>query len=367
MGHYLRRILLIFPLIIANTSVNAFEFSLATGVTFVSGDDEQKNFAIGQVELLAEHNISDKTYAVVDVMFDSTRYETETEIERLSVNRVVNDSFQFGVGRYTKPLGFWNHNFSHGSLSQHTVSRPYLIDIEEEDKGFLPSHLVGLLLRGESDSWTYQFAVANTDAIDSSNAAMGSGSAVVFPLNNESPGDDLTLLFRTTFLATDNLEFGLTLGSHNFTETGGSGLVAENEVLFEQSYAALDFNFNTKSFYMFGEYYFVQFDDNPDIVSSPPAIVQANPDTYDATAYYLQLGFRATETLTLVTRYESLEFDDNATIMVVQNIVPQNQTVVGFNYALEQSNAIRFEVKDVEPEVGESDTIYSLQWFFFLL
>ena len=150
-------------------------------------------------------------------------------------------------------------------------------------------------------------------------------------------------------------------------ETSNSGLVAESEVLFEQSYAALDFNFSTESFYMFGEYYFMQYDDNPDIVSTPPSIVQANPETYDVTAYYLQLGYRATDALTFVTRYESLEFDDNATIMLVQDIVPQTRTIVGFNYALEQSNAIRFEVKDIEPDVGEPDTIYSLQWFFYLL
>lgn len=368
MGYYSFRILFVVLLLTGITPVHAFEFSMFADATLNSGNDEQNNFAIGQIELLAEQNLSDKTYAIVDVMVEAKSHETQTDIERLSINRMVGDHFEFGVGRYIRPLGFWNHNFSHGSLSQHTVSRPFLLDIEEDHKGFLPSHLIGFLMRGETQSWTFQFAAANTDGVNSTNPAIGPDAAEIFPLNSDVPNDKVTLLFRTTYLATDNLEFGLTLGSHNYSETSTTGLVGEGEVLFEQAYAAMDFNINAGPVYLFGEYYFLQYDDNPNIASSgatPP--VQANPDTYDATAYYVQLGVRATDKLTFVTRYESLDFDDNATIFQIQNIVPQNQTIIGFNYALEQSNAIRFEVKDVEPETGETDTIYSLQWFFYLL
>lgn len=359
------RLFIALLMFIPYSCVHAFEFSAFADIVFKSGDDEENNFALGEAELLTEHNLSDKTYAILDLLFKAEGSEIETEIERLSINRVVDDAFEIGVGRYMEPLGFWNHNFSHGSLAQHTISRPYLISAEEDHKGFLPTHLVGLLMRGDLGSWTYQFAVANGDGIDSTNPAATpspSGSATVESLNNESPGDDVTLLIRTTYLVMDSLELGLTASTHNFIEIGSNGLVDKGEVLFEQSFAALDFNFNLETFYLFGEYYFMQFDDNPDM--SP---ITANADTYDASVYYIQAGYRATETLTLVTRYESLDFDDGATIFAIQNIVPQTHTIIGFNYALEPSNSIRFEAKDIEPDTGESETIYSLQWFFYLL
>lgn len=344
-----------------SSSVSALEFSGFASATYVSGDDENNNFALGKAELITEHNLSDKTYGILDIVFETEGGETIPEIERLSINHTINKLFVIGAGRYMEPLGFWNHNFAHGSLAQHTVSRPYLLEIEQHEKGFLPSHLIGLLIQGESDSWSYQFSMANGSGVDSSGAS--SGATRVFPLNNESPGDALTTLLRATYLVSDNLELGLTLSSNEFTETSDTGgLVNRGELPFKEKFVAIDFNYNLASFYLFGESYFMQFDDNVDMTTVTP-----NPDTYDATAYYMQFGYRATNKLTLVTRYESLDFDSNATLFTVQDIVPLTRTILGFNYALESSNSIRFEAQQTDPDGGDSNTIYYLQWFFYML
>ena len=345
-------------------TTQAVEFSVFGDVRFVSGLEDENNFALGSVDIVTQHNLSEKTYAILDILFEIDQNHVETEIERLSINHTVSEKFEIGVGRYLKPLGFWNHNFVHGSLSQHTVTRPFLLELEDTARGFLPSHLNGLLISGETRNWTYQFSLANTDGVDSSEVTAGTGPASVFTLNNMAPNDAMTLFFRTTYRVTDSFEVGFMGSSHNYTEVSDTGLVNYGEVLFEQNFVSLDFNYFGKYFYTFAEYYYSQYEDNPDLTGGG---LTANPDTYNATAYYIQLGYYITRTLTFVTRYESLDYDDNATLFLAQVIVPQTEALVGLNLLLEESHALRFEAKQIEPEVGESETVYYAQWFFYLL
>lgn len=342
----------------------AVEFSVFSDVQFVSGLEDENNFALGSVDIVTQHNLSDKTYAIVDLLFEIDQNHIETEIERLSINHTFSEKFEIGVGRYMKPLGFWNHNFVHGSLSQHTVTRPFLIEIEETERGFLPSHLIGLLMGGETRNWTYQFSVANSDGVDSADVVAGTGPASVFPLNNMAPGDDITLFLRTTYRVADSMELGLMASSHNYTEVSDAGLVKTGEALFKQNFVSLDFSYFGNSFYTFGEYYYSQYEDNPDLAGGG---LIPNPDTYDATIYYIQLGYHITSSLTVVTRYESLEYDDNATLFLSQAIVQQTEALIGLNLLLEESHALRFEAKQIEPEVGNTETVYYAQWFFYLL
>ena len=123
-----------------STSIPAVEFSVFSDVRFVSGNENENNFALGSVDITTQPNLSDRTYAIIDLLFKFDEEHLETEIERLSINHTVSDKFEIGVGRYLKPLGFWNHNFVHGSLSQHTVTRPFFLDIEETERAFLPNH-----------------------------------------------------------------------------------------------------------------------------------------------------------------------------------------------------------------------------------
>ena len=360
----LRNLFAVTVLTLFSSSIYAFEFSAFASASYLSGDDEHNNFTLGHLELVGQRNLSEQTYAIIDVIFEAHNSHSSTEIERLSINRTFSDTFEIGIGRYMQPLGFWNHNFAHGSLSQTTISRPFMIDIEHHDKGFLPSHLIGLLMKGETDSWTYQFGIGNTDSIDSSPAIGPSGPARIKPINTDAPNNDLTLIFRSTYAVTDNFELGLMLGSHKYSEISDAGLIEYGEVLFEEQFASLDFNYSYGDFHTFAEYYSMRFDDNQDL--SGGSII-ANDDTYNASAYYIQVGYRVMPDLTISTRYESLDYDDNATLFLVQGIVSQTQTLLALSYMLEESNILRFEAKQVEPDVGDSDTIIALQWYFFLL
>ncbi|WP_455376004.1 hypothetical protein [Kaarinaea lacus] len=345
----------------------AFEFSAYGSVSYISGDDHNhNNFAISQVELTAQRDLSEKTYAILDILFDMDQDSLTTEVERLSINRVFSNSLEIGFGRFMQPLGFWNHNFSHGTLSQDTISRPYLINIEHHEKGFLPSHVIGGLIRGETDDWTYSLGIGNTDGVDSSNTASLTGPTTVSPLNSNPPNDELSIIFRGTYALMDSLELGLMVGSHNYSEIseGNIGLVNDGEVLFEEQYIAVDFYYNSDSFYLFGEYYNIKVDDNQTLTGGG---FSANNDTYNATAYYVQAGYRIAQNFRIAVRYESLDYDDNATLFQVQSIDKRTESILAVSYLPEDSNIIRFEVKQENPEDSKSETIYALQWYFYLL
>jgi len=350
-------------------SVNcfAFEFSSYGSISYVSGDaHNHNNFAISQVELTAQRDLSEKTYAVLDILFEIDQDEVGTEIERLSINRSFTSALEIGFGRFMQPLGFWNQNFSHGALSQDTVSRPYLINLEHHDKGFLPSHIVGMVIRGETENWTYSLGVGNTDAVNSSETVSLVGPTTVNPLNSNSPNNELSMIFRSTYAIYDGLEVGLMLGSHKYSELSetGSGLVDYGDILFEEKYVALDFYLNSASLYVFGELYEVRIDDNQNLTGGG---FTANPDTYSATAYYIQAGYRIQPNLRLALRYESLDYDDNATLFQVQRIDSRSETILAVSYLPEESNIIRFEVKQENPDAFKSETVYALQWYFYLL
>lgn len=345
----------------------AFEFSAFGSISYLSGDaHDNNNFSISQVELIAQRDLSDKTYAVLDILFELEQNETSTEVERLSINRTIYKSHEIGLGRFMQPLGFWNHNFSHGALSQDTISRPYLVDIEHHEKAFLPSHLIGILFRGESDNWSYSLGIGNTDGIDSSATAALSGDSIVTPLNSNPPNDEVTVIFRGTYALSESLEFGLMLGSHSYSEisASGTGLVDEGELLFEEQYLALDFIYNHGPIYVFGEYYTIDIDDNQNISGGG---ITPNSETYNATVYYIQAGYRFNPRIRIALRHESLEYDDNATLFQVQSIDNRTESTFAINYLLEESNIVRFEVKQEEPDATDSETIYSVQWYFYLL
>ena len=115
---------------------------------------------------------------------------------------------------------------------------------------------------------------------------------------------------------------------------------------------------------MFAEYVNITTEDNPDL-TSPPYIAQE--ESYDASAYYAQIGFRIGPKFTTALRYESLDFPENSTYFDLQGILPENRIVLGLKYKFDDSNALRFEINNAEQENLEDETSYTLQWMFFLL
>jgi len=70
----------------------------------------------------------------------------EQEIERFQVGWTAGDS-KIWLGRFHNPIGYWNSQFHHGSYLESSISRPSIVEFED-DNGLLPVHLTGLLIEG---------------------------------------------------------------------------------------------------------------------------------------------------------------------------------------------------------------------------
>lgn len=84
----------------------------------------------------------------------------EQEIERLQLGWRFGDSKAW-LGRFHNPIGYWNTQFHHGAYLQTSITRPAIVDYED-DNGVLPMHLAGLLIEGvkEHDNSGLGYAIA---------------------------------------------------------------------------------------------------------------------------------------------------------------------------------------------------------------
>jgi len=322
------------------------------------------------LSLTANHDISDSSYVTADILLEEQEHGFEVHIERFKITKSFDKILDVSAGRFYKPLGFWKHNFHHGSLYQDTVSRPFFLEFENRDEGVFPAHLVGLLLGRETNLYSLQFAASNSTGLDTVDYDEEE-PPFTQSINTSDPSKDKTYVLRATVSPLKNrLEFGILGIMNNVVEIGEHGsvsdpLVEHGETLFDQQVLGVDLSYNGTRFYTFGEYYHMNFEDNPDM--STAGSIAPNAESYQAQAYYLQMGYRFTTKFTIAIRHENLDFEENSTYFDIQGIIPETRNLVAFNYRIEESNIVRFEIRDEKPDQLDSTLYYNLQWFFYIL
>jgi len=92
----------------------------------------------------------------------------EQELERFQFGW-LNGKHMFWLGRFHNPLGSWNSQFHHGSFLQTSISRPSIVEFED-DGGILPVHQAGLLVEGNFNfgkrAAGYSLALASGPELD---------------------------------------------------------------------------------------------------------------------------------------------------------------------------------------------------------
>lgn len=88
----------------------------------------------------------------------------EREIERAMLGWKFSPTQTLWGGRVHSPIGYWNTEHHHGPYLQTTISRPRIVEFED-DGGILPLHWMGLqhsgqTLRGDG-SWVYDLGVGS--------------------------------------------------------------------------------------------------------------------------------------------------------------------------------------------------------------
>lgn len=352
------------------------EFSLFGDVVFMNTDaeDESSTFNLGGFNLIANQEIGKDTSVNAEVVFEDPGHGFEVDVERFAITRAFNPLFNVGMGRFHTALGVWNQYFHHGTLLQDTITRPFFLEFEDAHGGIFPNHLVGLTFTGESESWGYQFGYGNSNGINTVGTESHPEETALEVINNSDPSDEKSIVLRlhykpswffdeigVFFMHNHVVELGEPEGTENpFLERG--------EVLFEQKIVGFDLRYNGDKFYHLLEYFHIATDDNQDIVDPGPIVdISPNPDSYGAHALYYQLGYRMTETVSLIARYETLDYQSDASFFELLHVNPEDRYVFAINYKLQESNAIRFEFSRASIEDEENETTMAVQWFFVLL
>lgn len=346
-------------------TASAVEFSLFGSAAY-STHSHEKGFSLGPIDLIAEQTVSGTTKVAAEILIEDGEHGVEIDIERFNITKMLGESHEIKLGRFVKPLGFWNHNFFHGSLSQDTVTRPFFFEYVEQHEGIFPSHLVGAVFAGETESFTYQFALANSNGIDMTGGEEGDHFELR-SLNIGDPSSDKTMVLRGTWQTIDSLELGFMFLNNQVVQTSEDSLPAigtttYGDTLFDQTVFGLDFNYRWNKFYTFGEYYMLSMKDNQSLVG-------AQSGSYDAKAHYWQIGYKFTDTISMAFRTESLTYSPGNTYLELLGLPQESHNLIAFHYRIEESNSIRVEFRAEDKKGPDAEKVSSinLQWFFYLL
>jgi hypothetical protein len=73
----------------------------------------------------------------------------ELEFERFQFGWLFKDQL-FWLGRFHNPVGYWNSQYHHGAFLQTSISRPGIVEFEDNG-GIIPIHQAGFLAEGTLD------------------------------------------------------------------------------------------------------------------------------------------------------------------------------------------------------------------------
>lgn len=320
-----------------------------------AGEDE--SFMLGQFDLYARQEISANTSVFIEYVFETgSDGEIVTDVERLHVERRFSDALTLGMGRYHAPLGYWNRNFHHGVLIQDTVSRPSFLDFEDEETATLPMHVIGVMATGEwmagPGDLGYELFVGNASSVDSTTA-----SPRTIDVNNvAAPGEEFLIGARGTItLPERDIRVGVFAMNNPVFDSCDACATARTKLV-GQIVSGVDVRFDPGRWDILAEYYFY---DNTDKVAAADG---------DATAYYVQLGYRVSDLVKLVYRHEDLDIDNPAdAYFALLGSASGAHDVAVARLDLDESNALFVEFTRFDPDgAAQNENTWTLSWAFLM-
>ena len=104
---------------------------------------QKSGFAVGSLDFYLTPELGKvRTLVELNVGVEADG-ETAIDLERAQLGYAFSDQLTLWLGRFHTPFGYWNMAFHHGAQIQPSVSRPRMLDFEDEG-GILPVHTTGL-------------------------------------------------------------------------------------------------------------------------------------------------------------------------------------------------------------------------------
>lgn len=119
------------------------EFTLTNRQGLASGSETDKDDIAPALDLF--YTTEGKNWRLLGEFFVG---EGEAEVERLQLGWFTGAGNIFWLGKHHAPLGYWNTQYHHGRYLQTSISRPGIVEYEDEG-GILPLHATGLFWEGK--------------------------------------------------------------------------------------------------------------------------------------------------------------------------------------------------------------------------
>jgi hypothetical protein len=340
-------------------------------------------FAQGEFDMYLTQKIDPVTKVFVEMVYEDGGDGGNgygVDLERYNISRDLTPNFTIGMGRYHTPIGYWNTAYHHGYLLSDTVSRPSFLNFEDGMGAILPMHTIGLMGNGSvqtaSGDIEYDVMVGNSTSINTDGFTSINGVNTMPPYTHNildvnnilNPGDKLSENAKVVYkFAAMPLQVGVFAMHQAVSESGTvgstlpSGLAAPGYggILTDMMMSGGHFRYAAPKFDVLGEYYNLQ---NQDKVGTS--------GTHSADAYYIQFGYRLTNSLKPVYRYEAVNFSTADPYFQYLGTQKGGRHVIDLRWDLSDTNAIKLEFTHFvsqDSNITSSYNSYSVQWAFMLL
>ena len=344
-------------------TAQALEFGVFSDITFSDSgvEGEDAGFALGALDFYGTAQIDENTRVFIEYVFENGSDGLITDLERLWVARTISDELTIGVGRFHSPLGYWNRTYHHGAILQDTVSRPFFLEFEDGAGAILPVHVVGLMATGDfalsSGYLEYEAYIANGPSIDTSVATAADREIEINDSGDNNASKSVG--FRTTFTPNvSDMSVSLFVMSNVVSDSGGVVAGGMGQALVSETISGMDLAYRMDDFDLIVEYYNLSNKDEAGALG-----------TQTGTAYYIQLGHQFADAWKLSVRHEAISTKEGGDRYFRElGIKDASHNVAAIRYDIDDTNALKFEVNQSNPEDGteKESTAYMMQWSFLV-
>lgn len=267
----------------------------------------------------------------------------EQELERAQLGWLFSDKTVW-LGRFHNPIGYWNTQFHHGAYIENSISRPAIIEFED-DSGVVPIHLAGLLIEGVR-----------------SIGKQGLGYSIAFGAGPEylgglEPWDALSPRSGTRDISgTINLYIEPAIYSPtrygafvNYTEIPADGIVFTD---IKQINSGFYGNWQIESWRLFGSAYYIYNDLQLRSGSKDDAFVSA----------YLQAEHNLNNNWTLFGRLEGTLSDDDDNYLALFPEFVKDRILGGVRFDFDKYNALKLEISRNHNNLNDDYIQFGVQW-----